>query len=150
MAYGFRMPKNLETPTSTLEILRGSVDALLTVARQKQNQLAEGIDLPKYAVSRRQSGSSPWTFDEADAIARHFGISTLTLLAGAETACKSYASSRRSSVVKLVSTPTKAPSARKTASTAPESTSLETAEPQRAESTPHAVDDVAELPTPAP
>ncbi|MFD5079658.1 hypothetical protein [Streptomyces sp. NPDC058371] len=140
----------LETPKSTLEILRGSVELLLTVAGQKQNQLADGIGLPTYAVSRRQSGRSPWSFDEADAIALHFGIPTLALLAGAETACEAYASSQGSTVTELVSTSKKTASAAEPTLTDPEPTSTEAPKSQRAESAPYAVDDVAELPTPEP
>ncbi|MET8816170.1 hypothetical protein ABZW47_29740 [Streptomyces sp. NPDC004549] len=144
------MSKNLETPKSTLEILRGSVDALLTIAGQKRNQLADGIGLPDYAVSRRQSGRSPWSFDEADAIARHFGITTLALLSGAESACEFYASRRGTTVVKLVTTPTAARTATEDAPTAPELTSPESSEPQRSEPALQGVDDVTELPAPAP
>lgn len=141
------MPKHPETSKSTLETLRGSVDALLTVAGQKQNQLAEGIDLPNYAVSRRQSGRSPWSFDEADAIARHFGIPTLTLLAGAETACEVYASNRGSTVTELIAAPKETLSTAEAASTGSEPTS---AEPQSSEPAAPTADDVTELPTPAP
>jgi hypothetical protein len=149
------MPKTLETPKSTLEILRGSVEALLTVAGQKQNQLADSIGLPNYAVSRRQSGRSPWSFDEADAIARHFGIPTLTLLAGAETACEDYASSRGSTVTELVAAPKEKPSSAEAAPTpsAPTPsppTSPESPELQSSEPAPSAADDVTELPTAAP
>ncbi|MET7490208.1 hypothetical protein [Streptomyces sp. NPDC005538] len=142
------MPKTPETSKSTLEALRGSVDALLTVTGQKQNQLAEGVGLPNYAVSRRQSGrSTPWSFDEADAIARHFGIPTLTLLAGAATACEAYASSLGSTVTELIAAPKEALSTAEATSTGSEPTS---AEPQSSEPAAPAADDVTELPTPAP
>ncbi|MFJ9580660.1 hypothetical protein ACIRQF_30255 [Streptomyces sp. NPDC101191] len=141
---------NDQTPKSTLETLRGSVDALLTVAGQKQNQLAEGIGLPNYAVSRRQSGRSPWSFDEADAIARHFGIPPLMLLAGAENACEAYASSRGTTVTALVTAPKETPSAAEETPVASEPAPAESPEPQSSESAPPAADDVTELPTPAP
>ncbi|MCX4826893.1 hypothetical protein OG883_45485 [Streptomyces sp. NBC_01142] len=140
------MPKTLETPKSTLEILRGSVEALLTVAGQKQNQLADGIGLPNYAVSRRQSGRSPWGFDEADAIALHFGIPTLTLLAGAETACEAYASSRGSTVTELVAAPKGTP---RTAGAGPAAPAPASTESKSGDPASHADDDVTELPTPA-
>ncbi|MGC5264092.1 hypothetical protein ACPXCO_24040 [Streptomyces cyaneofuscatus] len=143
------MPKMTpEPPKSTLEILRGSVEVLLTVAGQKQNQLAEGISLPNYAVSRRQSGRSPWGFDEADAIALHFGIPTLTLLAGAQTACEAYANSRGSTVTALLTAPRETPSATGAAPTAPAPATAESPEPQSSE--PATTDDVTQLPTPEP
>ncbi|MFF7953928.1 hypothetical protein [Streptomyces griseorubiginosus] len=141
------MSNDLEPPKSTLEVLRGSVEALLKVAGQEQNELAYGIGLPNYTVSRRQSGRSPWSFDEADAIARHFGIPTLTLLAGPEDACEAYASSRGSTVTRLIAvrneTPAPTEALAKPASTA-------SPEPQRSEPAPALADDVTELPAPAP
>ncbi|MGW3928707.1 hypothetical protein ACWECC_11455 [Streptomyces microflavus] len=143
------MPKMTpKSPKSTLEILRGSVEVLLTVAGQKQNQLAEGIGLPNYAVSRRQSGRSPWGFDEADAIAMHFGIPTLTLLAGAQTACEAYANSRGSTVTALLAASKETPSATSAAPTTPAPAPAESPEPQSSE--PAATDDVTQLPTPEP
>lgn len=144
------MQKDQKTPKSTLEALRESVDALLTLTGQKQNQLAEGIDLPNYAVSRRQSGRSPWSFDEVDDIARHFGISTLSLLAGAETACEAYASSRGSTVTELVAAPKEMPSAAEATPTPSELAPVGSREPQSSEPVSPAADDVTELPTPAP
>ncbi|MGW3954640.1 hypothetical protein ACWEKM_27745 [Streptomyces sp. NPDC004752] len=141
------MPNDLETPKSTLEVLRGSVEALLKVAGQEQNELADGIGLPNYTVSRRQSGRSPWTFDEADAIAQHFGIPTLTLLAGSEDACEAYASSRGSKVTQLIAIRNEA-SATTDAPTTPASTA--SPEPQSSEPAPAPADDVTELPAPAP
>ncbi|MYS33661.1 hypothetical protein K388_06003 [Streptomyces sp. KhCrAH-43] len=143
-----------KTPKSTLEVLRGAVEALLTIAGQKQNELADGIGLSDYAVSRRQSrrpeARSPWSFDEADAIARHFGMPTLTLLAGAETACEAYASSRGATVTRLLadrnepSATVKEPDspAAPAAAASPESQS---SEPEAA-----AVEDVTQLPDPEP
>ena len=139
-----------ETPQaqgSTLAILRGSVAALLSVARQTQNQLASGTRLSNYAVSRRQSGASPWSFDEADAIARHFGISTLTLLAGAETACEAYASTRESTVTELFAAHRDAPSIVEAPTTPSAPTSPE---PHANELASTATDDVTDLPTAAP
>ncbi|MFB6984533.1 hypothetical protein [Streptomyces sp. NPDC056304] len=125
---------------STLEILRESVEALLAVTGQTRSGLATRIDLTKYAVSRRQSGETPWGFDEADKIASHFGIPPLTLLAGAEIACEAYASSKGRTVTELVATPKAAPRATTATVPAPAAVSAE----------PSAVDDVTELPAPAP
>ncbi|MCX4681418.1 hypothetical protein OG413_40180 [Streptomyces sp. NBC_01433] len=144
------MSKTLETPKTTLEILRGSVEVLLAVAGQKQNQLADGIDLPTYAVSRRQSGRSPWGFDEADAIALHFGIPTLALLAGAEIACEAYASSQGSTVTQLAAAPKRTPSVAGAAPIIPAPAPTVPPEPKGSDPAPATVDDVTELSTPAP
>ncbi|MFD7954250.1 hypothetical protein ACFV4X_12215 [Streptomyces ardesiacus] len=143
-----------ETPKSTLEVLRGAVEALLTVSGQKQNELADGIHLSHYAVSRRQSrrpeARSPWSFDEADAIARHFGMPTLTLLAGAETACEAYASSRGTTVTRLVADRNEpSPTVEEPGST----TALAAAaspEPQSSEPAAAVAEDVTQLSAPAP
>ncbi|MEU9761842.1 helix-turn-helix transcriptional regulator [Streptomyces sp. NPDC047987] len=126
------------------------MEALLTVASQKQNELADGIGLPKYAVSRRQSGRSPWSFDEADAIARHFGIPTLTLLAGPEAACEAYASNQKSTVTQLIAVRKEAPATAEAPTTTAPPVSTASPEPQRSEPAPAPVDDVTQLSAPAP
>lgn len=134
-----------ETPKSTLEVLRGSVKALLTLAGQTQNELADGIDLSPYAVSRRQS-HSPWSFDEADAIARHFGITTLMLLTGAEAACEAYASSRGTTVTRLVADRTES-TVEEPSTTAPAAAA--SPEPPSSEPATAAAEDVTQLSAPA-
>ncbi|WP_327309796.1 hypothetical protein OG730_41675 (plasmid) [Streptomyces sp. NBC_01298] len=75
---------------STLTKTRAAITALLALSQQQQIDLARGIALPDYAVSRRQ-GATPWGLDEADRVAAHFGIDPLDLFAGPEKACSAYA-----------------------------------------------------------
>ncbi|MGY0466893.1 acyltransferase (plasmid) [Kitasatospora sp. cg17-2] len=67
---------------STLETLRLTVAALRQRTKESQAELAEGIGLTQDKVSRRQSGAQPWGLDEVDALARHWGLAPLDLLAG--------------------------------------------------------------------
>lgn len=67
---------------STLETLRLTVAALRQRTTESQAELAEGIGLTQDKVSRRQSGAQPWGLDEVDALARHWGLAPLDLLAG--------------------------------------------------------------------
>ena len=67
---------------STLETLRLTVAALRQRTGESQAQLAAGVDLTQDKVSRRQSGAQAWTLDEVDALARHWGLAPLDLLAG--------------------------------------------------------------------
>ncbi|MGW6145714.1 hypothetical protein [Streptomyces sp. NPDC055140] len=70
------------------------------------------------------------------------------LIAGAETACEAYASSRGSTVTELVAAPKKTPSATESAPTSSEPT--EQPEPQSSEPAPSAADDITALPTAEP
>ncbi|WP_331731132.1 helix-turn-helix domain-containing protein (plasmid) [Kitasatospora sp. NBC_00070] len=74
---------------STLETLRLTVAALRQRTGESQAQLAASIDLTQDKVSRRQSGAQPWTLDEVDALARHWGLAPLDLLAGPTHAAQS-------------------------------------------------------------
>jgi hypothetical protein len=73
---------------STLETLRVTVAALRQVSGQSQAEVAAGVGLTQEKVSRRQSGATPWTLDEVDALAGHFRIPVLALLAGPTRACE--------------------------------------------------------------
>ncbi len=77
----------------TLGTLRITVAALRHATEQSQAQLAAGVGLTQTKVSRRQSGSTAWTLDEADLLAAHFGIPVLALLAGPTEACEALARS---------------------------------------------------------
>ncbi|MFD5084367.1 acyltransferase [Kitasatospora sp. NPDC058406] len=74
---------------STLETLRLTVAALRQRTGENQAQLAAGIGLTQDKVSRRQSGAQAWTLDEVDALARHWGLAPLDLLAGPTRAAES-------------------------------------------------------------
>ncbi|GAA4830183.1 acyltransferase [Kitasatospora terrestris] len=67
---------------STLETLRLTVAALRQRTGESQAQLAAGVGLTQDKVSRRQSGAQAWTLDEVDALAAHWGMAPLDLLAG--------------------------------------------------------------------
>ncbi|MFI6158241.1 acyltransferase [Kitasatospora sp. NPDC051170] len=67
---------------STLETLRLTVAALRQRTGESQAQLAAGVGLTQDKVSRRQAGAQSWTLDEVDALARHWGMAPLDLLAG--------------------------------------------------------------------
>ncbi|MDH6146047.1 hypothetical protein P3T35_008109 [Kitasatospora sp. GP30] len=67
---------------STLETLRLTVAALRQRTGESQRELATAVELTQDKVSRRQSGAQPWSLDEVDALAKHWGMSPLDLLAG--------------------------------------------------------------------
>ncbi|CAM5666713.1 hypothetical protein KAURM247S_03981 [Kitasatospora aureofaciens] len=67
---------------STLETLRLTVAAIRQRTGESQRELAAAVGLTQDKVSRRQSGAQPWSLDEVDALARHWGMGSLDLLAG--------------------------------------------------------------------
>ncbi|MFJ7250325.1 helix-turn-helix domain-containing protein [Kitasatospora sp. NPDC098652] len=67
---------------STLETLRLTVAAIRQRTGESQRELADAVGLTQDKVSRRQSGAQPWTLDEVDALAGHWGMGPLDLLAG--------------------------------------------------------------------
>lgn len=67
---------------STLETLRLTIAAIRQRTGESQRELAAALNLTQDKVSRRQSGAQPWSLDEADALARHWGMRPLDLLAG--------------------------------------------------------------------
>ncbi|MFF3598054.1 Clp protease/crotonase-like domain-containing protein [Kitasatospora indigofera] len=75
---------------STLQTLRITVAALRQVTEETQGQLAAGIGLTQEKVSRRQSGATVWTLDDVDALAAHWGLDVLDLLAGPTRATEAY------------------------------------------------------------
>ncbi|MFE2914366.1 Clp protease/crotonase-like domain-containing protein [Kitasatospora indigofera] len=79
---------------STLQTLRITVAALRQVTEETQGQLAAGIGLTQEKVSRRQSGATVWTLDDVDALAAHWGLDVLDLLAGPTRATEAYSTRR--------------------------------------------------------
>ncbi|WP_328952564.1 helix-turn-helix transcriptional regulator [Kitasatospora purpeofusca] len=67
---------------STLETLRLTIAAIRQRTGESQRELAAALDLTQDKVSRRQSGAQSWSLDEVDALARHWGMRPLDLLAG--------------------------------------------------------------------
>uniref|UniRef100_UPI002F90758B hypothetical protein n=1 Tax=Kitasatospora indigofera TaxID=67307 RepID=UPI002F90758B len=80
---------------STLQTLRITVAALRQVTEETQGQLAAGIGLTQEKVSRRQSGATVWTLDDVDALAAHWGLDVLDLLAGPTRAAEAYSTRHR-------------------------------------------------------
>ncbi|MFG2971194.1 helix-turn-helix domain-containing protein [Streptomyces sp. NPDC048288] len=74
--------------TSTEETLRLTVAALMHAAGESKTDLAAGIGLTQPKVSRRQLGQTAWTLADCDALAAHYGIGVLQLLAGPTAACE--------------------------------------------------------------
>ncbi|MGK5729493.1 helix-turn-helix domain-containing protein [Streptomyces sp. URMC 124] len=83
------------------ESLRLTVAALMQATGESQRAVAEVLGLTQTQVSRRQSGAASWTLDDVDALAVHYGIGALDLLAGPTRACEVLpADRRRTAVVK--------------------------------------------------
>lgn len=80
---------------STLETLRATVAALTFATGESQATLAAGIGLTQSQVSRRQNGPSAWTLDDVDALAAHWAIPVLDLLAGPSRASEVLPAERR-------------------------------------------------------
>ncbi|TXS66397.1 XRE family transcriptional regulator [Streptomyces sp. me109] len=56
--------------------------ALLHTTGESQADLAAALGVSQAQVSRRQSGTAAWSLTDCDAVATHYGIGTLDLLAG--------------------------------------------------------------------
>ncbi|MGC0318166.1 acyltransferase [Kitasatospora acidiphila] len=74
---------------STLDSLRLTVAALRQRTGESQRELAAAVGLTQDKVSRRQSGAQPWSLDEVDILAAHWGMAPLDLLAGPTHAAQS-------------------------------------------------------------
>ncbi|MFI7368204.1 XRE family transcriptional regulator [Streptomyces sp. NPDC050149] len=68
--------------TSLAHRLRATVATLLHETGESQAGLADAICVSQAQVSRRQSGAASWGLDDCDALAEHFGIDVMDLLAG--------------------------------------------------------------------
>lgn len=62
------------------EVAAGEVRALLGRNRQTIAGLSESTGIPIATLNRRLSGRTPFTVDELDLIAHHFGVSVADLL----------------------------------------------------------------------
>lgn len=67
--------------------LRSTVAALLKMTGEPQRELAAVLGLTQTQVSRRQAGTTAWTLKDCEALAAHYDIPVLDLLAGPERAC---------------------------------------------------------------
>jgi transcriptional regulator with XRE-family HTH domain len=79
--------------------LRSTVVVLMHASGESQRDLAAGIGLPQSQISRRQRGEVPWTLADVDALAAHWGMSVLDLLAGPTHAEKCLPAARRSATL---------------------------------------------------
>ncbi|MGW3077889.1 acyltransferase [Kitasatospora sp. NPDC001132] len=74
---------------STLETLRLTIAAIRQRTGESQRDLAAAVGLTQDKVSRRQSGAQPWSLDEVDVLAGHWGMGPLDLLSGPTHAAQS-------------------------------------------------------------
>jgi transcriptional regulator with XRE-family HTH domain len=75
--------------------VRSAVAALMHATGESQADLAVALGVSQAQVSRRQSGSAAWSLSDCDALAAHFGIDVLDLLAGPTRACETLPVRRR-------------------------------------------------------
>ncbi|MEU3844742.1 helix-turn-helix transcriptional regulator [Streptomyces sp. NPDC028635] len=77
------------------ERVRSAVAALLHASGESQGDLAAGLGVSQAQVSRRQSGTASWSLAHCDAVAAHYGIDVLDLLAGPTRAVQALPDERR-------------------------------------------------------
>lgn len=77
------------------ERVRSSVAALMHATGESQADVADALGVSQAQVSRRQSGSAAWSLADCDALAAHFGIDVLDLVAGPTRACETLPARRR-------------------------------------------------------
>ncbi|MFF5019378.1 helix-turn-helix domain-containing protein [Streptomyces sp. NPDC001165] len=77
------------------ERVRSTVAALLHATGESQTDLAAALGVSQAQVSRRQSGTAVWSLADCDAVAAHYGIDVLELLAGPTRATESLPEERR-------------------------------------------------------
>lgn len=103
---------------STEDLLRLTVSALMSRTGERQGDVAAGIGQAQAQVSRKQSGKQHWTLDDVDALAAHYRLPVLDLLAGPTLAVTALPAERLPSAAQA-SLPLAAPSAVSTRSPAP-------------------------------
>jgi transcriptional regulator with XRE-family HTH domain len=77
------------------ERVRSAVAALLYAAGESQTELATALGVSQAQVSRRQSGAASWSLADCEAVAAHYGIDVLELLAGPTRATEALPAGRR-------------------------------------------------------
>ncbi|MEU0598177.1 helix-turn-helix transcriptional regulator [Streptomyces sp. NPDC006393] len=85
--------------------VRSAVAALLHATGESQTDLAAALGVSQAQVSRRQSGGAAWGLDDCDAVAAHFGIDVLDLMAGPTRAAEALPDARRRASGRRVSAP---------------------------------------------
>jgi len=83
--------------------VRSAVASLLHATGESQTTLAAALGVSQAQVSRRQSGSAAWSLDDCDAVAAHFGIDVLDLMAGPTRASEALPDTRRRPLGRRVS-----------------------------------------------
>ncbi|WP_369228024.1 helix-turn-helix domain-containing protein [Streptomyces sp. R39] len=77
------------------ERVRSAVAALLHATGESQTRLADALGVTQAQVSRRQSGTAGWSLSDCEAVAAHYGIDALDLLAGPTRAVEALPAARR-------------------------------------------------------
>ncbi|MGW1802524.1 helix-turn-helix domain-containing protein [Streptomyces sp. NPDC001984] len=77
------------------ERVRSAVAALLHAAGESQTDLAAALGVSQAQVSRRQAGTAAWSLTDCEAVAAHYGINVLELLAGPTRATEALPAERR-------------------------------------------------------
>ncbi|MGW7427829.1 helix-turn-helix domain-containing protein [Streptomyces sp. NPDC054813] len=77
------------------ERVRSSVAALLYATGESQSALGAVLGVSQAQVSRRQRGSAAWTLADCEAVAAHYGIDVLDLMAGPTRAAEALSAARR-------------------------------------------------------
>ncbi|MER5757089.1 helix-turn-helix transcriptional regulator [Streptomyces sp. NPDC002088] len=77
------------------ERVRATMAALLYATGESQTDLAAALGVSQAQVSRRQSATATWSLSDCDAVAAHYGIDVLDLLAGPTRATESLSADRR-------------------------------------------------------
>lgn len=75
--------------------VRSAVAALMHVTGESQTDLAAALGVSQAQVSRRQSGTAAWSLADCEAVAAHFGVDVLDLMAGPTRATEALPDSRR-------------------------------------------------------
>lgn len=77
------------------ERVRATTAALMQITGESQADLATALGVSQTQISRRQSGSAAWSLNDCEALAAHYGIDVLELLAGPTRATESLPAERR-------------------------------------------------------
>ncbi|MFJ9900993.1 helix-turn-helix domain-containing protein [Streptomyces sp. NPDC091280] len=77
------------------ERVRSAIAALLYATGESQADLAAALRVSQAQVSRRQSATAAWSLADCEAVAAHYGIDVLELLAGPTRAAESLPAHRR-------------------------------------------------------
>lgn len=84
--------------TSTEDLLRDTVAALLRATGESQADLARGLGLSQAQVSRKLGGRHGWAVTDLDRLSAHYGIAVVDLVVGPTHALKLLPDKRRALV----------------------------------------------------